>query len=250
MVDLLAPNEGLSLDSQYRLIVDIDPAGGLDTGVTGLFIKNSGIVSSMIGASQVIGSHVGFVDDDVPNTSAIPGATVKDALDDIDTTFGTFLKHDGSLAMTGDLAMGGFKVTGMGSGTSPSDAVTLQQLQDAVALGIRWRYPTAYAGVGVAGGALKPSYMRASQTLHFTANVTPPKVLVIGGATITFIAGATVPGDNQCRVGGTANITAANLVAAINSATDLIDPPNAIQLGNAVYAIREQTGAGQTVHLV
>jgi len=250
MIDVLAPNKGLTLDSQYRIQIFPDPVGGLDVGASGLFVKSGGILSGMIGAGQVLGTHVGFDDDDVPNTSTVVGASVKDALDNIDLAAGGYLKHDGSVPMSGDLAMAGFKVTGMGSGTNPNDAVNLQQLQDAVALGLRWRYPTAYAGVGVANGALKPTFMRATQTLYFSANVVPPQTLVLGGATITFIAGPTVPGDNQCQVGGTAAITAANLVAAINSATDLIDPPNAVQLGNAVYAIREQTGTGQTVHLV
>lgn len=250
MIDLLAANGGLTLDTNYRIKVFPDPAGGLDIGASGLFIKSNGIVSSMIGASQIIAGHVGFVDDDVPNTSTVVGASIKDALDTVDLAFSDYLKHDGSIAMSGDLALAGFKVIGMGSGVSPSDAVTLQQLQDAVALGIRWRYPTAYAGVGAPNGSLKPTYMRATQTVYFSANVVPPKVLVIAGATITFIAGATVPGDNQCQVGGSVAVTAANLVAAINSATDLIDPPNAIALGNAVYAIREMSGTGQTVHLV
>lgn len=248
MMDVLAPNKGLTLDAQYRIQIFPDPSGGLDVAASGLFIKSGGIFSGMIGAGQIIAAHVGFDDDDIPNTSTIAGATVKDALDNIDTEFLDYLKHDGSIAMSGDLAMGGFKVTGMGSGAAPSDAVTLQQLQDAVALGIRWRYPTAYAGVGVANGALKPTYMRASQTLHLTANPAPTDTLTLAGAVITFVAGA--PAANQCQVGGSAAVTAANLVAAINSATDLIDPPFATQLGNAVYAIREQTGTGQTVHLV
>jgi len=250
MIDVLSPNQGLTLDAQYRIATLRDPSGGLDVTAAGLKIKSGSIVSSMIGANQIIASHIGFDDDDIPNTSTVVGASVKDALDTVDSTFSTFLKHDGSVAMSGDLVMAGFKVTGMGSGTNPNDAVTLQQLQQAVALGLRWRYPTAYAGVGVANGALKPTFMRASQTLHFVANVVPPQTLVLGGATITFIAGPTVPGDNQCQVGGSAAVTAANLVAAINSATALISPPNATQLGNAVYAIREQTGAGTTVHLV
>jgi hypothetical protein len=248
MVDLLAPNKGLALDSQFRIIILPDPSGGLDVGATGLFIKSNGIVSGMIGAGQVIGSHVGFDDDDIPNTSAVTGATVKDALDTIDTDSADYLKHDGSVSMSGDLAMGGFKVTGMGAGAAPTDGVTLQQLQDAVALGIRWRYPTAYAGVGVANGALKPAFMRASQTLHLTANPAPTETITLAGAVITFVAGA--PAANQCQIGGSAAVTAANLVAAINSATDLIDPPFATALGNAVFAIREQTGTGQTVHLV
>ncbi len=250
MLDVLAANGGLTLDGNYRIKVFPDPAGGLDVGATGLFIKSNGIVSSMIGASQIIAAHVGFVDDDVPNTSTVAGISVKDALDTIDVALGDYLKHDGSIPMSGDLALAGFKVMGMGSGVAPNDAVTLQQLQDAVALGIRWRYPTAYAGVGAADGSLKPTYMRATQTVYLSANVVPPKVIVIAGATITFIAGPTVPGDNQCQVGGSVAVTAANLVAAINTATAMINPPNAIALGNAVYAIREMSGTGQTVHLV
>jgi hypothetical protein len=249
MVDVLAPNKGLTLDAQYRIQIFPDPVGGLDVGASGLFIKSGGILSGMIGAGQVLGSHVGFDDDDIPNTSAVSGASVKDALDTIDADFLDYLKHDGSIAMSGDLAMGGFKVTGMGAGAAPSDAVTLQQLQDAVALGIRWRYPTAYAGVGVANGALKPAFMRATQTLHFLANPNPTETITIAGAVITFIA-VGPPGPNQCVIGGSAAVTAANLVAAINSATDPIDPPFSTALGNAVYAIREQTGTGQTVHLV
>jgi hypothetical protein len=248
MVDLLAPNKGLTLDADYRIQIFPDPAGGLDVAASGLFVKSGGIVSGMIGAGQVLGAHVGFIDDDVPNTSTVVGASVKDALDTLDSTLPDFLKHDGSIAMSGDLVMGGFKVTGMGSGVAPTDAVTLQQLQDAVAMGIRWRYATAYAGVGAADGALKPAYMRASQTLHLTGNPVPTDTITLAGAVITFVAG--LPAANQCQIGGSAPVTAANLVTAINSATNLIDPPFATQLGNAVFAIREQTGTGQTVHLV
>lgn len=248
MVDILAPNKGLVLNSSYEVEVELDPAGGVDVGVAGLFIKNSGIVSSMIGAGQVIGTHVGFDDSDIPNTSSVAGASIKDALDNVDADFLDYLKHDGSIPMSGDLAMAGFKVAGMGTGTNPNDAVTLQQLQQAVSLGIRWRYPTAYAGVGAANGALKPDFMRATQTIHLAANPAPADTLTLAGATITFVAGA--PGPNQCQIGGSAAVTTTNLVSAINSATALIDPPNAAQLGNAVYAIREQTGVGQTIHLV
>jgi hypothetical protein len=41
----------------------------------------------------------------------------------------------GGLTMSGDIAMGGQKVTGLGTGTNPADAVTKQQLDEAVVSG-------------------------------------------------------------------------------------------------------------------
>jgi hypothetical protein len=46
----------------------------------------------------------------------------------------------GGLTMGGNIAMGGFKVTGLADGSSATDAVTKQQL-DAIAAGVSWKPP-------------------------------------------------------------------------------------------------------------
>jgi hypothetical protein len=48
----------------------------------------------------------------------------------------------GGLTMGGNIAMGTYKVTGMGDAVDPQDAVTKAQL-DAVAAGIHWKHPVA-----------------------------------------------------------------------------------------------------------
>lgn len=248
-VEIVNPSTGIKRGTNSKYELEIDPSGGLQVGVPGLKIKSGGVVSAMLAAGCVLGANVGFVDDDVPNTSSLAGATIKDALDGVAGSFSDFVKHDGSIAMTGDLNLGSNKVVGLGLGTSPNDAVTLQQLQDSIALGKRWLYTTAYAGVGNVYGALKAAgYVRASQTIYVAANPSIGNSISLDGALITFVGG--VPGPNQCQIGASASVTAANLVSAINNATNFISSQPTVQLGNAVRAIRENTGTGQTVHVV
>jgi len=51
----------------------------------------------------------------------------------VDTADNLRLKRDGTQAMTGNLPMGGFKVTGLGNGTAATDAVTKGQFDTGVA---------------------------------------------------------------------------------------------------------------------
>ena len=247
--DLLASSPGLTRDVQGRYRVEIAPTGGLQISGTGVGIKNLGVTSPMLAAGSVLAAHVGFNDTAIPNTSAAPGATIKDALDGLAGVSADYVRHDGTVPMTGNLDLGGFKATGMAAGVAPSDAVTLLQMQNAIVLGTRWLYNTSYAGISSIHGALRNGFIRATQTIRLIANPVAGNVLTINGATITFVNSPPPPAVNQCEIGISAAVTAANLVTAIHAA---IAPTAAhgTPLGTAVRAIRETTGTGQTVHLV
>ena len=52
----------------------------------------------------------------------------------------SYVKADGSRAMTGNFDVGNFKITNLGQATDPSDAVTKAQLDNAVS-GLNWKEP-------------------------------------------------------------------------------------------------------------
>jgi len=234
-----------TLARQYE--VQVAPAGSLEIGGAGLDIKAGGVTSSKLAVGCVLGANVGFNDANVPNTSGIVGVSVRDAFNTVNASFGAYLKLDGTTPMVGNLNMANHRLIGMAAGTGPNDAVNLKQMQDAVALNIYWLHTCAYAGIGTANGALRPTFVRASQSVYISANPIAGNVISFDGASIQFVAG--FPGANQCQIGGSPAVTASNLAVAINNATALTGT-HATQLQTAVYAIRELSGSGQTIHIV
>lgn len=56
--------------------------------------------------------------------------------------------------------------------------------------------------------------------ITIATNPTAGQTITIGGKTVTFRASGAVPSSNEVNIGGTASITASNLAAFINSASD------------------------------
>lgn len=246
-LDAFPTGSGVKRTTTRQYELQVAPAGSLEIGGAGLDIKAGGVTSSKLAVSCVLGANVGFNDANVPNTSGVVGVSVRDALNTVNAGLGLYLKLDGTTPMTGNLNIANHRLIGLAAGTGPNDAVNLKQMQDAVALNIYWLHTCAYAGIGTANGALRPTFVRASQSVYISANPIPGNVISFDGASIQFTAGA--PGPNQCQVGGSPAVTASNLVVAINNATALTGT-HATQLQTAVYAIRELSGSGQTVHVV
>lgn len=73
-----------------------------------------------------------------PGTEGVPGTTI-DAepynafLADLTSALSGLLLRSGAAAMTGNLPMGSNRITGLGAGVSDTDAVTKEQLDDAIA---------------------------------------------------------------------------------------------------------------------
>jgi len=249
-VDIFATGGSMDRDSTQQYLLRLAGSGGLQVGASGLEVKSNGILSSMITAGAILGTHVGFDSSDVPDSSSYGGVgqKIEDALNAAYTDVQLRLKRDGTSPMTGALNMNGFAISGMADGVSQTDAVTLQQMQTYVSLGMRWLYPCAYAGVGLTHGCLRVNgKVRASQTVHMSTTVgLVGKVISFDGATITF---SSTPGANQCVVSpGSIPTTMNNLVNAINSCTNLVTSKG-VALNTVAYAIREET-TGTTLHVV
>jgi hypothetical protein len=77
-------------------------------------------------------------------------------VDDLESVEDENVKRDGSVAMTGDLNLDGSKVVGLGNASDPTDAVTLQQLEAAVAAGLgalgTYKYCRAHNSANLATG--------------------------------------------------------------------------------------------------
>ena len=93
-----------SLAGTSSLRVFLDGAGGLEKTAGGIRIKASGVTNDMLAGS--IG---------------------------LDKLIKAVIAADGTVAFTGDQAHGGHKITGVQNGTDPQDAVTLSQLETALA---------------------------------------------------------------------------------------------------------------------
>jgi len=115
------------------------------------------------------------------------------------------------LTMGGNIAMGTNKVTGMGTGTNPSDAVTLQQLNDAV----------------ISGGTVKEVVLGAAQlsnsqgilaamALFFANQPVSGDTISITDGTTTRTYGAATGGDVQFSIGATVWDTMQNFASAVN----------------------------------
>jgi len=96
------------------------------------------------------------------------------------------IQADGGQAFTGNQAMGGFKLTGLGTPTDATDAATLAYVQG-VAAGIKWK-----ASVRLATAAALPAYTQADNKLTATGNaaLTVDGVAVADGDRILLKNGA------------------------------------------------------------
>lgn len=228
-------------DSTQQYVLRLAGSGGLQVGGSGLEIKTNGILSPMIAAGAILAAHVGFTSANVPDASTYGGPTIQNSLDAAFADIQLRVKRDGTTPMTGNLNMNGFKVSGLADGVAVSDAVTLQQMQNYVSLGMRWLYPCGYAGVGMTHGCLRPNgKVRASQTVHMSSTTSlVNKTISFDGATITFTAALQVPGDNKCTVSaGSIPTTMTNLISAINTSTNLVTSKG-VALGTVAYASLE-----------
>lgn len=249
-VDIFALGGSMDRDSTEQYLLRLAVSGGLEVVTNGLQVKSNGILSSMIAAGAILGPHVGFNSNDIPDASTFGGPKIKDSLNTAYNDITARLRRDGTAPMTGNLNMGGNRITAMADGTGITDAVTLQQMQNYVALGMRWLYPCAYAGVGVVppayGCLLAGGKVRASQSIKMTAVPANNNTITFDGALITF---STTAGPNKCViVGGDIPSTVNNLVNAINSCTSPVTSLG-VALNTVAYAIREET-AGTVVHIV
>ena len=99
-------------------------------------------------------------------------------LEDIAAALTASLPRNGAAPMTGNLAMGTNKITGLGAGTSPADAVTKNQLDTVEALA----GPQARADIASATtmdiGAEPTQYLRVTGTIDIESLGTAPDGLV------------------------------------------------------------------------
>lgn len=68
----------------------------------------------------------------VDNNIVLWNGTGGDTLKDSGLSLSAFIRHNGSVAFTGNQSMGGFKLTNNANGTSAQDLVTVAQLQSAI----------------------------------------------------------------------------------------------------------------------
>lgn len=116
----------------------------------------------------------------------------------VDTADGLRLKRDGTQAMTGALAMGGYKVTGLATGTASTDATTKGQVDADVAI------VTASAAAASAAASAAIQIANAAVVPQSTLQVLEPLGILVNAAFSVGKPGAIPFGVGPVLVPGTA----------------------------------------------
>ena len=117
----------------------------------------------------------------------------------------------GGLTMSGDVAMGTNKVTGLADGTAPTDAVNLAQLDQAVINGGSFREALLHEDQ-----LNDPEGFLGSIAAVFVNQPVSGDTIITDDGTTTRTYGAVAGGDIQYALGGTAALTMQNFVDAVN----------------------------------
>lgn len=230
-----------SRGSNERFLLDVDGA----TLVITSGVLQVGVVDTVNLAPGSVGPTKLNIDSgDIPHSSPSIAATdVHDALEEVALGYIDRLELAGG-TMAGDIDMDGNEITGLALATDPTDALSLASGQILVRKGYFYRPPAGYAGVGVVGGALRLTWIRATGSVYLTGLPTPGDTLSINGVVLTFSASG---GPNLIQIGGDVPTTVANAVSEINANTSIT--LDAIPLNTNVFAIQD-VGAGTALHLV
>ena len=111
---------------------------------------------------------------DFPNITGAMTVTQAD-LNTLGANVANYLKKDGSVAMTGALAMGSHKVTGVTDGTAATDAATKGQMDTADALKAD-KATTISAGAGLTGGGSLASNRTLAVDINGQTEDTTPDI--------------------------------------------------------------------------
>ena len=200
--------------------------------------------SANIGAGSVGPAAINFDSGDVPHSSPSVAATdVEGALEEVALGYLACLPLAGG-TMAGVIDMGGLQITNLGAPTASTDAATAGYVDTKVQEGTYYRIPVQFGGTAVPKGGLRPTWIRATAGVYFSANPLPGDTFVLNGVSFTFNL---APGPNMILIGPTPNATAANMTAELNAnaTIDLDGDP----LNSDFYAIQD-AGVGWAIQLV
>lgn len=163
-----------------------------------------------------------------------------------------YLKLDGTSAMTGDLAMGGHKITGLVDGSAETDAATVGQMQDAIDEAVADYLPL---GGGTMTGTINMGANAITNIPDATADTSPvaygqlPTTPVITAATLSYNGDTVKLQRSLLNVKTGATSSSEEVVTLANSTTaGLMSPASVNAISNLTS--RVESLEGRTVRLL
>lgn len=138
--------------------------------------------------------------------TTISSTWANNTLSDIATALTNSIATDGQTAMTGNLPMGGNKITGLADGTLPTDATTLGQVETALGDYI----PVTDIGVVVAGLASTETFTKAQRgavSALTSASTITPNFANSNNFSLTLATNATLANPSNLTAGQSGVIT-------------------------------------------